>query len=158
VANLTITLNARFTTTTLQVHDDKKFEEVFLNPKKSSDLFNKVSKTEISFEVVSTNEDAEASFPFFAKNGTHGSKFEVTVQSDGSLSANIEGEFTVAMRQGADKSLKKLASKLDLRVRGIMWKGGAYNGFMAWVKDGDFEQNSTSWYETFPKIETFSIK
>jgi hypothetical protein len=151
-------VEVNFSTSTLQVHDKKSFEEVFLATKKSCEFFSKVPKDELTFEVVSTNEDAEASFPFGIKDGGPNSSFDVTQLADGSLEAKIKGEFSLTMRAGADKALRAVGKKLDLRVRGVMWKGGAYNGFMAWVKDSDYEQNSARWFETFPEVHQFSIK
>ena len=122
-------------------------------------FFSKVPTDELTFDVVSTNEDAEASFPFSLANGKKGAIFDVKLVDDGKfLEAKIAGDFSVDLRSGVAGMLKGVGDQLDLRIRGVMWRGGAYKGFMASVAGGDFEQESDKWAETFPKIASFSVK
>jgi hypothetical protein len=69
-------------------------------------------------------------------------------------------EFSITLRRGADGMLKDLGDALDLRLRGVIGKGGLYarGGFTAPVAGGDFEQKTVNWKESFPKITDYTIK
>ena len=156
---LTVKVEMEFSTLPLLVTDQDTFEETSLDGKAGSLFFKNIPNEELSFEVVSTNEDSEASFPFFLTHGKKGAIFDVTLSQEGtSLDVKISGEFSVDLRAGVGKVLKACGPELDLRVRGVMWKGGSYNGFMASVIGGDFEQESEDWPSSFPKVTDFSIK
>jgi hypothetical protein len=156
---LTVKINTKFTTMPLQVHDEQSFETVFLDGPTGAALFAKVAPEDLEFEVVSTNEGADASFPFSAKSGKKGSVFQVALIEGGkALDVTISGEFAVSLRSGVADVLNKVGGPIDLRIRGIMWKGGYYSGFMAWVKDSDYDQVKPNYAETFPEVESYLIK
>jgi hypothetical protein len=156
---LNVTVELEFSTRPLLVTDQDTFEETALDGKAGILFFKKIPPEELSFEVVSTNEDSEASFPFFLSHGKKGAIFEVALSNEGtSLEVKISGEFSVDLRAGVGKVLKACGSDLDLRVRGVMWKGGSYNGFMASVSGGDFEQETDEWRASFPKVTSFTLK
>lgn len=159
MGTLQIELDISFDTKALLVTDKKTLQEIFLDARKASSLLKKIPTSELSFELVSTNKDIQASFIFKPNNGKKGFSFEVA-QKNGfpGLSAKIIGIFTVTLRAGVDKMLKREGKNLDLRLRGIAWKGGAYNGFMAYVDGSDHEQSSKNWKNTFPKIAKFQVK
>lgn len=159
MAKLLAGIDVQFKTTALLVHDEESSRETALDGGKGKEFFDRVPPAELTFEVVSTNEDAGASFPFFLKSGKKGAIFDVQMVDDGrSLAVRILGEFSVTLRSGCTEMLQGIGNKLDLRIRGVMWKGGAYNGFMAGVYGGDFKQESANWPATFPKVSKFSIK
>ena len=159
MAKLNVNVDVQFMTNALLVTDKESFEEVSLDAAKGKAFFSKVPTDELAFEVVSTNEDAEASFPFSLANGKKGAIFDIKLVDDGKcLEAKIVGDFSVDLRSGVAGMLKGVGDHLDLRIRGVMWKGGAYKGFMASVAGGDFKQESDKWAETFPKITSFSVK
>jgi hypothetical protein len=114
----------------------------------------------LAFEIVSTNEDTGASFPFTLKNGKKGAIFEVQLIEGGKfLETKISGVFAVDLRPGVAGMLKDAGANLDFRIRGVMWKGGAYKGFMASVAGGDYEQNSTGCVgANFPSTLTGTTK
>jgi hypothetical protein len=156
---LTVKAEIEFSTRPLLITDKDTFEEISLDGKAGALFFKKIPYDELCFEVVSTNEDAEASFPFFLSNGKKGAIFDVALSKEGtSLDVKISGEFSVDLRAGVGKVLQACGSDLDLRVRGVMWKGGSYNGFMASVTGGDFEQERDDWRSSFPRIADFSVK
>lgn len=159
MAKLTLDIALEFCTKPLEVTDKKTFQAVFLDMKKGGEYFRKCPPEELAFEVVSTNQDFEASFPFDKNAGGKGAVFEVALREDApGLKVVIRGQFSTSIRAGLDKQLKLLGNELDLRVRGVMWKGGSYNGFMAWVEGSDHEQNKPNWRDGFPKINLFVIK
>jgi hypothetical protein len=156
---LTVKIDSTFKTMPLQVHDKKLFKKVFLDAEAGAKLFATVPAEELEFEVVSTNEGADASFPFSAKCAKKGAIFEIALADGGKgLDVTIKGEFVVSLRAGVAQVLNKVAESLDLRIRGVIWKGGYYQGFTAWVKDSDYEQNTPEYAETFPKVSFYSIK
>ena len=159
MAKIKITLDEKFLTKNIATTDIKSFEEVLLKGKEAIKFFTKVPNEELTFEVLSTNPDCQASFPFSSASGHKDAIFDVSVANDGnSLSAFISGTFSLDLRAGVAKELKACGPDLDLRIRGIMWKGGAYRGFMASVAGGDYDQESENWASTFPKIVTYEIK
>jgi len=102
---------------------------------------------------------SDASFPFSAKSGKKGAIFQVALVDGGkALETTIQGEFVVSLRAGVAQVLNKVAGPLDLRIRGVIWKGGYYQGFTAWVKDSDYEQNTPGYAETFPRVQSYIIK
>lgn len=149
-----IDLEITFETTALLVD-----EEGYLDFEKGRKLFKSIDPEELEFEIISTNEDAECALLFSHKNGKKGSVFEVNhKENNPGLFVSISGSFSLLLRRGADTDLKKLGSELDLRLRAVTWKGGAYMGFAAIIEGGDYEQSTGGWRETFPKIANFSIK
>ena len=70
----------------------------------------------------------------------------------------ISGEFTVSLRSGVVDAFNKVGAPIDFRIRGVMWKGGYYSGFMAWVKDSDYDQVKPSYADTFPKVDSYLVK
>ena len=159
MAKLNVKVDVKFKTNALLITDKETFKEVSLDAAEGKTFFEKVPTDELTFEVVSTNEDTEASFPFALANGKKGAVFEVQLVDDGKcLEAKIAGDFSVDLRSGVAGMLKGVGDQLDLRIRGVMWKRGAYKGFMASVAGGDFEQESDNWAETFPKVVSFSVK
>lgn len=107
---------------------------------------------------MSTNEDASLAFLFKKTHGKKGSVFNVEYKTEKpGLSAKISGTYSISLRAGADSMLKGEGQKLDLRLRGITWKGGSHMGFGAVIEGGDYDQNGANWRETFPKIDTFKI-
>lgn len=159
MAKLTVVLETKFKTDPLRVRDKKTFKEVTLGAAEAAKFFAKVPKEELEFDIVSTNEDAEASFPYQAKHGKKGAVLHISPPDDeGRLAVEITGEFTVDLRAGVSGMLKPLGKQLDLRLRGVMWKGGAYNGFMAPVQGGDYDQDSEKWADTFPTVSSFLLK
>ena len=53
---------------------------------------------------------------------------------------------------GVAAIIKNLGSELDLRVRGVIWEGGYYNGLTALVSGGDYERESNNWVATFTAV------
>jgi hypothetical protein len=158
MAKLNLEMDIEFTTAALIVVDEGG-QEKNLDSGSGIDLLNGISVEDLSFEVVSTNKGSEMSVQFSIKDGKKGSVFEVSPNGENpGLRVKILGKFSRALRKGADAELKELGETLDLRLRAVTWKGGYYNGFSAPVLGGDFSQVSESWYETFPKINRFSVK
>ena len=156
---LIVNLKNQFATKAMLVHDEKTFEDTFITGAKAIKLFTSIPKEELQFEIVSTNENCGASFIFDAGTGKKGSIFEVLQNDKGTeMNVRIEGEFSVSLRSGVAGVIKGAGKDLDLRIRGVAWKGGAYNGFMAFVKDSDHEQEKNNWQATFPKVTGFTIK
>ena len=154
MAKLEIELELDFETKVLLVDED--FNEIFLDYENGRAKFEAVEQSELEFEVCSTNEDAEMSLFFKEKDGKKGSIFHVEYKADEpGLSAKLSGSYSISLRSGADSLLKEHGEGLDLRLRAVTWKGGAYNGFAAVVEGGDYEQEGENWQETFPKIENF---
>lgn len=159
MAKLNISVDLNVKTNRMQITDEDSLDKIFLSGKKASAFFSKVPTEELAFEVVSTNKGAEASFPVFLKNGKKDAIFDVHLIDGGdALEARISGNFSFDLRSGVAPMLKELTDKLDLRVRGVMWKGGSYNGFMASVAGGDFAQDTAEWATTFPRVTSFNIK
>jgi hypothetical protein len=159
MAKLIINLDLIFQTNPLLVHDKESFEDISLDGRRGKAFFEKIPSNELTFEVISTNEDAELSFPFALNNGKKGAIFNVEMIRDGeSLETKISGDFLIDLRSGVGPLLKKFGENLDLRIRGVMWKGGSYNGFMAYIKGSYFGQESQNWIDTFPKVEIFMVK
>lgn len=158
MAKLNVKMDLQFKTNALLARDKESFREVTLDGAKAKELFEKIPKDELEFELVSTNKGIELSYPFSHKNGKKGAIFDVLMSESGeSLEVKISGDFALTLRGGGDKQ-KELGDQLDLRVRGVMWKGGAYRGFMASVVGGDYSESSPEWPETFPKVVDFSVK
>lgn len=158
MAKLNLEMDIEFTTAALIVVDEDG-QEKNLDAGSGLDLLNGISVEDLSFEVVSTNKGSEMSVQFSIKDGKKNSVFEVSPNGENpGLRVKILGQFSRVLRKGADSLLKELGETLDLRLRAVTWKGGSYYGFSAPVLDGDFNQFSDSWYETFPKINHFSIK
>lgn len=159
MAKLIINVDINFQTNPLLVHDEESFEDVSLDGRRGQVFFEKIRSNELTFEVISTNEGAELSFPFALNHGKKGAIFNVEMICEGeSLDTKISGEFSIDLRSGVGPVLKKFGENLDLRIRGVMWKGGPYNGFMAYIKGSDFGQESHNWVHTFPKVEIFVVK
>lgn len=159
MAKLTITVDLEFQTNKLRITDKESFEEVELSGAKAAKFFQNIQSDELEFEVVSTNPDGEASFPFKLDSGKSGAVFNSVLEKNGnSLEVVIKGQFGVDLKPGVAKALKAFGQDLDLRIRGVMWKGGAYRGFMASVAGSDFDQESENWASTFPSVESFLIK
>lgn len=157
MANLIIDVDFSVETDNLRITKD--FEEVKLNQKEGEEFFSNIPAAEIKFEVISTNDDAEASFSFGVENGKKGTILDVRpLASAAGLQLHAKGEFSVKLRKGADAMLKNLGANLDLRLRAVTWKDGSYMGFSAPLRSGDYEQENTGWRDSFPKIEKFSIK
>jgi len=157
MSKLTVTLDLNFNTSALLINED--FNNVNLNEIRQTDLLSKISIDDIQFEIVSTNPSAGLSFPVSRKHGKKGFVFDISNRKDGpGLDVTIKGNYAVSLRTGADQMLLDLGDKLDLRVLAVIWKGGYYNGFSAYVEGGDHEQKSGNWQETFPKVDQFSIK
>lgn len=156
MAKLNIELDLKFTTSALIVLED--FEEKNLDAKASIELLDSISIEDLRFEVVSTNEDAEMSIEFSSKDGKRNAVFEVCSNGDDpGLRVKINGQFSRTLRRGADSVLKEMGENLDLRLRGVTWKGGFYNGFTAPVLGGDFAQKSQVWRDSFPRVDRYSI-
>ena len=101
MAKLNVNIDVQFKTNALLITDKESFEEVSLDAPKGKAFFLKVPTDELTFELVSTNEDAEASFPFSLKSGKKGAIFDVQLVDDGKcLEAKIVGEFSVDLRSG----------------------------------------------------------
>ena len=157
MAELEIELKLEFETKALLVNED--FNEIFLDYENGLAKFEAIEQSELEFEVCSTNEDAEMALFFKEKDGKKGSIFHAEYKMDApGLSINLSGSYSISLRSGADSLLKEHGEELDLRLRAVTWKGGAYNGFAAVVEGGDYEQEGENWQETFPKIENFKIK
>lgn len=157
MAKLNLVMDIDFITSALIVVDDDGQKN--LDSAAGLALLNGISKEDLSFEVVSTNEGSEMSVQFSLKDGKKGSVFEVALNGEGpGLSVKISGQYGRTLRKGADTLLKELGDSLDLRLRGVTWKGGYYYGFSAPVLGGDFFQDSDGWKETFPKIDRFTVK
>lgn len=157
MAKLEIELELDFQTKALLVDED--FNEIFLDYENGRAKFKTIQFSELEFEVCSTNEGSEMSFLFKQKDGKKGSIFHVEHRGDApGLSAKLSGSYSVSLRSGADSLLKEHGAELDLRLRAVTWKGGAYMGFAAVVEGGDHEQEGENWQDTFPKIENFKIK
>jgi len=139
----------------------KDFEETTLNKEEASAMISRLEADDIGFEIVSANANAEMSIPVSRKEGKKGSILNVSISPDGpGLSLTCKGEFSITLRRGADSMLKDLGNALDLRLRGVIGKGGLYarGGFTAPVAGGDFEQKTVNWKESFPKITDYTIK
>jgi hypothetical protein len=157
VSKLKMVLDLTFKTSALTVTED--FKQTNLNEKGQNELLQKIDIDDIQFEIISTNPSADLSFPASRKNGKKTDIFEVSNRVDGAgLDVKIKGTYSVSLRSGAGEMLAELGETLDLRVRAVIWKGGYYNGFSAYVEGGDHEQKSDNWQETFPKVDQFSIK
>jgi hypothetical protein len=157
MAKLEIDLDLKFQTEPLLVSQD--FKEVNLDYTTGKSKFEAVNEDELKFEVICTNENCGGAFFFKKKDGKKGSNFSVEYCDDvAGLSVTVKGCYSVTLRTGADKMLKDQGAALDLRLRAVTWKGGAYMGFAAFVKGSDYEQQNDSWRETFPQIKSFSIK
>jgi hypothetical protein len=157
MANLIIDVDFSVETENLRITKD--FEEVKLDKKEGEEFFSNINADEIKFEVISTNDDADASFSFGIEDGKKGAIMKVEpLASAAGLQLHTKGEFSVKLRKGADAMLKNLGPNLDLRLRAVTWKGGSYMGFAAPLRSGDYEQESDGWRDSFPKIEKFLIK
>ena len=157
MAKLYVEVDLTFETEPLLVDED--FSEVQLDYDAGHTKFNSVDPEELEFEVVCANPDAEMSFLFRPKNGNKGSIFNVKYNPEApGLLVEFKGNYSVTLRSGADTLLKKYEDTLDLRLRAVTWKGGAYMGFAAILRGGDYEQQSDNWRETFPKITNYSLK
>ena len=152
--------NLVFQTTALRAHNKETFEIDILTGAAAENILNGIPPEDLQFELVSTNEEIEASFPFQLKTAKKGSTLEVKMRGDGlGLEATINGKFETTLRSGVAPLLQALGTKLDLRLRGICHKGGEYSGFLAPVVGGDYDQESgANWKNTFPQISTYSIK
>jgi len=158
MAKLEIQLDVEFETEALLV-DDEEAGEIYLDFEKGRDKFQSIKKEELELDIISTNEESGLAFLFRKTHGKKGSVFNVEYKTDKpGLSAKISGTYSISLRAGADSMLKGEGEQLDLRLRGITWKGGSYMGFGAVVEGGDYDQKSANWRETFPKIDTFKIK
>lgn len=157
MAKLNLEMNIEFTTAALIVVDDDGQKNLDLAS--GIALLNSISKEDLSFEVVSTNQGSEMSVQFSSKDGKKGSLFDVAPNNENpGLRVKISGQYSRTLRKGADTLLKELGDSLDLRLRGVTWKGGYYYGFSAPVLGGDFFQETDGWQETFPRMERFSVK
>jgi hypothetical protein len=157
LAKLNISVDAKFVTTPLRVTEE--FKDFFLDAKRGREFFEKIDLEELQFDVVSTNPEIEASFPFSAKMGKKNSRFSVSMPEGADyLEVDLFGDFSVSVRAGVAPRLQACGDKLDLRIVAVIWKGGYYRGFSAYVKGADFEQKSENWKDGFPKISSWGIK
>lgn len=158
MAKLEIQLDVEFETEALLV-DDEEAGEIYLDFEKGRDKFQSIKEEELELDIISSNEDAELAFLFKKAHGKKGSVFNIEHKKNNpGLSAKISGTFSISLRAGADSMLKSAGELLDLRLRGVTWKGGSYMGFAAVVEGGDYDQKDTNWRDTFPKIGIFKIK
>ena len=156
MAKLIIKVDVTFKTDALLVDED--FSDVHLDYDAGRAKFEATDYQELEFEVISTHPEAEVAFLFKPKDGDKGSVFTVQYNPDTpGLYVELRGTYSVKLRAGADKLLKQYQDSLDLRLRAVTWKGGAYKGFAAIVHGGDYEQQSDNWRETFPPITDYSI-
>jgi len=152
-------IDVDFSVETENLRITKDFEEVKLDKKEGEKFFSNINAAEIKFEVISTNDDADASFSFGIEDGKKGAIMKVEpLASAAGLQLHAKGEFSVKLRKGVDTMLKNLGPNLDLRLRAVTWKDGIYMGFAAPLRSGDYEQESDGWRDSFPKIEKFLIK
>jgi hypothetical protein len=157
MAKLNVDMDIEFTTAALIVCEDGRQKN--LDSISGMELFISVPAEDLSFEVVSTNEGSEMMVEFSIKDGKKGSVLEIAPNGENlGLRVKICGQYARTLRRGADTRLKELGDSLDLRLRGVTWKGGYYRGFSAPVLGGDFDEESDGWQETFPRIERFSVK
>jgi len=152
-------IDVDFSVETENLRITKDFEEVKLDKKEGEEFFSNINADEIKFEVISTNDDADASFSFGIEDGKKGAIMKVEpLASAAGLQLHAKGEFSVKLRKGVDTMLKNLGPNLDLRLRAVTWKDGIYMGFAAPLRSGDYEQERDGWRESFPKSEKFLIK
>jgi hypothetical protein len=158
MAKLNLEMDIEFTTAALLIVDEDG-QQKSLDSGAGIELVNGISVEDLCFEVVSTNKGSEMSVQFSAKDGKKSSVFEVSPNGENpGLRVKIHGQYSRALRKGADSALKELGESLDLRLRGVTWKGGYYYGFSAPVLGGDFDQMSDGWQETFPRVDRFSVR
>lgn len=157
MAKLIVEVDLTFNTDALLVDED--FSEVHLDYDAGRSKFESTDYQELEFELISTHPEAEAAFLFKPKDGDKASVFKVQYNSNApGLFVELKGTFSVNLRSGVDQLLKEYQDSLDLRLRAVTWKGGAYMGFAAIVTGGDYEQQSDNWRETFPAITNYSIR
>lgn len=157
MAKLIVKVDLTFQTDALLVDED--FSEVHLDYDTGRSKLEATDHQELEFEVISTHPEAEVAFLFKPKDGGKDSVFKVQYNSDKpGICVELKGTFSVNLRSGVDQFLKEYQDNLDLRLRAVTWKGGAYMGFAAIVSGGDYEQQSDNWRETFPEITNYSIR
>lgn len=159
MAKLNLTLDVELVTDALRIQRD--FEEAILSRQEAEEMLSRLPPEDIGVEIVSTNADAEMSIPISRKEGKKGAVLEVAISTEGpGLSVTCKGDFSVALRRGADSILKDLGDALDLRLRAVVGKGGMYarGGFTAPIKGSDFEQETPDWKYKLPIISHHTIK
>jgi hypothetical protein len=157
MAILTVKVDFSLSTEALLVTKDSY--RVSLSGDDGLKYFLSVPGNEVQLEIVSTNEGAEASFPFGLEDAKKGAILEISPRQDGAgLSLRASGVFSIKLRKGADEMLKNFGSNLDLRLRAVIWNGGYYRGFSAPIAGGDYEQVGSDWARTFPAVREFSVK
>lgn len=157
MAKVVVDVDLNFNTGALLVDED--FSEVHLDYDAGRSKFEATDYQELEFEIISTHPEAEVAFLFKAKDGDKHSIFKVQYNSVApGLCVELKGTLSQNLRDGAEEILKEYQDNLDLRLRAVTWKGGAYMGFAAIVSGGDYEQQSDNWRETFPAITNYSIR
>lgn len=120
-------------------------------------LVNAATPADFSLSIGSVSKEgyAEAGFNFpvtgLAKGGTFDYTFDwKKVQVDVAVSGTLT---SIPMRSGVDSLLKKVGSKLDLRLFGFCYKLSKWSGFEAGVI-GQPEEELHKWF----RVTTWRLK
>jgi hypothetical protein len=166
VAKILVQVRDTIFTGPIHLRNKKTNKIEVLVGKKARACFTAVDPANLGIEVISTNKNAKFSFSFLQKDMENNGVFVVKLNSDASgLEAQIEGSFEInQLRPGVAPKLAKLGKALDLRIRGIVddsyygFKDGPYRGFIAYIKDSDYEQKTSKWRNTVPKVAAFRFE
>jgi hypothetical protein len=147
MAKMTIKVNGKHKTSGLICHNHDECIEEVLSPEAAREYFAECDPAKLALYVVSydkNNPYGSIGFEFSQESLKKGGAFSVELKRDGTgLVADVSGEFTVKLRSGVEKNL---APNVVFKLQGICYKGGAWNGFMAYL-DGQTEDNVADWVD-----------
>lgn len=156
MATLEVKVNLSFETGPLIAHNEKTFREEELIGDAASKKFELVDPKMLALYVVALDPEeggAAVGFEFDVKSMKKGGEFVVNLKDDASgLTGLATGSFVLKLRAGVAPMLEGYGDKIDFRLEGISYDGGAYNGFMARLA-GQEEENFEEWL----KIEEFIL-
>lgn len=134
MATLEITLDLNFETGALVARNDDTCKNESLVGAAARTLFEAADPKALSLYVAAL--DPEEGWPSvgfeFDKKSLKKGTFEVELKADGSgLIGTAKGTFLLKLRAGVAPMLQGYGDKLDLRLQGISYKGGSFNGFIS---------------------------
>lgn len=161
MAKLVVKVSQKFVTGPLYVYNNETFKNDILLGEELIKMLSGCDASRYGFEAVTINKDHQVSFVFDTTCGKKGSFIDLKPTSDSSgLDVNIEGEFSVKLRSGVAPVLQSFWDKMDLRIWAATYNGSRWNGFSAYAKGINIDDNKEIWmYKKYMlKINDVSLK
>lgn len=153
MAKLNVKVDLNFVTDGFLKHNEDTFREELLNADEVVQYVTPDVLNDLSLHVVTQNPEDEFDSIGFELPLQNSSSLSCTIElndDNTGITAEIKGDISINLRAGV---IDEIQSNWPLKIQGISYKGGSYNGFMSNLGNQDPDD-----YATWQDIVEFSFK